>query len=88
MSTSDAPQRIHIDIPPNEVTLTFDDIFGPLLQTTRQGIGQPGTAMNPELAQQVQTLSSLITQLRDVIEKINQIDPTFLGSNQAPSASP
>ena len=86
MSTSDAIQRVHIDIPPNEVTLTIDDIFGPVVQQAAS-LTQPGAAADPELVQHVQTLSGLITQMRDVIDRINRIDPTILSSSSEPGAS-
>jgi len=43
-------------------------------------VAQPGSgaAANPDLAQHMQTLSALAGQLKEVISKINQIDPTLL----------
>jgi len=47
---------------------------------TTGGVAQPGSgaAANPDLAQHMQTLSALAGQLKEVISKINQIDPTLL----------
>jgi uncharacterized coiled-coil protein SlyX len=62
-----------------DVNLTLDDILTPLMAKagTSPQAGS-GAAANPELAQHLQTLSALAGQLKDVISKINQIDPTML----------
>ena len=88
MSTSDSPQIIQIEVEPHEVNLTLEDIVNPLLQAAGNlAQGQPGTTLDPEVAQHVQNLADLLTQLKDVYTKINQINPALLRSSLQPPTS-
>lgn len=104
MSTDATPDIVQVPVKRYDVNLTLDDILTPLTQTashvTQPGAaGQPNTVTrlaaagaggtaNPELAQHLQTLSELAGQIKDVVSKINQIDPTLLAptSGQSPKA--
>lgn len=69
-----------------EVNLTFDDLFGPVLETARARTAPGAVAsLSPELTQHLQTVADLLTQLRDVLDSINQIDPT-VWDTQPPAA--
>ncbi|MGI8915107.1 MAG: hypothetical protein ACR2JY_15195 [Chloroflexota bacterium] len=79
MSTESTPQVTMVPVKRYDVNLTLDDILTPL--TAKEGTSSqagPGAAANPELAQHLQALSALAGQLKDVVSKINQIDPTML----------
>lgn len=93
MSTGETPPVIMVPVKKYDVNLTLDDILTPLTQTADHaappaaGAGPDevsrlavtgSAAANPELAQHLQTLSQLASQLKDVVSKINQIDPTVL----------
>ena len=79
MSAESTPQVALVPVKRYDVNLTLDDLLTPLTQTaaklTQAG---PGAAATPELAQHLQTLSDLAGQIKEVVGKINQIDPTML----------
>lgn len=90
MSAEGTPQVTMVPVKRYDVALTLDDLLTPLTQTASKPAqagappadrtlaeAAPGAA-NPELAQHLQTLSDLAGQLKDVVSKINQIDPTVL----------
>jgi hypothetical protein len=89
MSTGDSPTVIHIDVEPHEVNLTLDYLLQPLMQHAAN-LSQPDASanMDPQLAQHVQNLSSLLTQLNDVVGHINQLDPTILAPAPPPPPAP
>ena len=90
MSTERTSQVAMVAVKRYDVNLTLDDILTPLTQSagkvpeagpgTTGSVAQSGSgaAGNPDLAQHMQTLSALAGQLKEVISKINQIDPTLL----------
>ena len=82
MSTDDAtPQITMVPVKRYDINLTLDDILTPLTQTASQlNGGRVGAALDPEVAQHLQTFTDLVTQLKDVVSRINQIDPTLLAS--------
>jgi hypothetical protein len=100
MSTGDTPQITMVEVPRHDVTLQMEDILGPLAQTAAALATAPqasiaaaaaqlqATAAEPsaELLQYLQTFNDLVNQLRDVVSKINQIDPNVLASK--PGAPP
>ena len=47
----------------------------------------PGAALDPEVVQHLQTFTNLVTQLKDVVSQINQIDPSLLASRPGPPPS-
>jgi hypothetical protein len=89
MSTNDAtPQIKMVSVKRYDINLTLDDILTPLTQTAAQvNTGRVGAALDPEVAQHLQTFTDLVSQLKDVVAQINQIDPTVLASKSAPPPS-
>jgi hypothetical protein len=79
MSAESTPQVALVPVKRYDVNLTLDDLLTPLTQTAaRLTQAGPGAAATPELAQHLQTLSDLAGQIKEVVGKINQIDPTML----------
>ncbi len=90
MSTDDTPQVTMVPVKRYDVTLTLDDILTPLTQTaTHLGTaGMLGAATDhPEMAQHLQRFTDLVSQLKDVIGHIDQIDPSLLASKPGPPPS-
>ena len=89
MSTADTPQVTMVPVKRYDVTLTMDDILTPLTQTTTHlnTAGMVGAATDPEVAQLLQRFNELVSQLKDVVTQINQIDPTLLASKAGPPPS-
>ena len=96
MAAEDTSQVVMVPVKRYDVNLTLEDLLTPLAEAASQQ-PQPGpggavahavTPSNPELAQHMQTLSQLASQLKDVVSKINQIDPTVLAPkpSQPPKA--
>ena len=68
-----------------DINLTLDDILTPLTQTgSHVARARQGKALDPETAQLLRKFTDLVTQLKDVVNQINQIDPSLL----APKAGP
>ena len=89
MSTNDTPQVIMVPVKRYDVTLSLDDILTPLAQTAAN-LNQAGlvaSSNNPDVAQHLQNFTSLVTQLQDVVSKINQIDASLLASKAGPPPS-
>jgi hypothetical protein len=89
MATDNTPQVTMVPVKRYDVSLTLDDILNPLTQTaSRVAQAAPGAALDPEVAQHLQTFSELVNQLKDVVTQINSIDPNLLASKPAspPSA--
>ena len=85
MSTSDTPQVTMVQVKRYDITITLDDILTPLTQTAANLTqGRVGAALDPEVAQHLQTFTDLVTQLRDVVQKLNAIDPSLLASKPGP----
>jgi hypothetical protein len=89
MATDETPQVTMVPVKRYDVTLTMDDILSPLSQTTTHlnTAGMVGAATDPEVAQLLQQFNELVSQLKDVVTKINQIDPTLLASKSGPPPS-
>lgn len=83
MSTGDTPAKRY------DVNITFDDFVNALNEKTR-GLAQtgPGAAADPESAQYMQKLTELAVRLRQVVDQVNQVDPTLLAPppGQPPSS--
>ena len=86
MSTEDRPNIVMVPVPRVEVTLTLDDILTPLIQTASQ-LAQAGqtqaefrAALDPQVTQHLQRF----TELREVVQRINQVDPSLLASKRGP----
>jgi hypothetical protein len=87
MSTDDAtPQITMVPVKRYDVTLTLDDILTPLTETATHlnSAGLVRTAVDPDVAQHLQTFTDLVSQLKDVVAQINQIDPNLLASKPGP----
>jgi hypothetical protein len=78
MSTESTPQVALVPVKRYDVNLTLDDLLTPLTQTAAKLTQAGPGAAAPELAQHLQTLSDLAGQIKEVVGKINQIDPTML----------
>jgi hypothetical protein len=89
MATDDTLQVIMVPVKRYDITLTLDDILIPLTQTASNlaQAAAPRAALDPEVAQHLQTFTNLVTQLKDVVSRINQIDPSLLASNPGPPPS-
>jgi len=85
MSTSDTPQVTMVQVKRYDINITLDDILTPLTQTAANLTqARVGAALDPEVAQHLQTFTELVTQLRDVVQKLNAIDPSLLASKPGP----
>ena len=79
MSTNDdTPQVKMVTVTRYDVNLSLEDILTPLTQTAAsltQAQAAPGVApapaMDPTMVQQLQRLSDLASQLKDVVTQIN-----------------
>jgi hypothetical protein len=88
MATDDTtPQITMVPVKRYDINLTLDDILTPLTQTASRlnTTGTVGAATDPAVAQHLQTFTDLVTQLKDVVARINQIDPTLLASKPGPT---
>ena len=88
MSTDDTtPQITMVPVKRYDVNLSLDDILTPLTQTASQvnSDSRVGAALDPEVVQHLQTFTDLVTQLKDVVAHINQIDSTLLASKSGPT---
>jgi hypothetical protein len=75
MATDDVPQTPQVPV----LNLTFDYILTPLIQlSARRAQERAASAQPSEMDQQVQQLSDLARQLKDVIDRINATDSTVL----------
>ena len=90
MSTDDTPQVTMVPVKRYDVVLSMDDILTPLSQTTTHlnNAGIVGAATDPEVAQLLQRFNDLVSQLKDVVNQINQIDPSLLASKPGPPPPP
>jgi hypothetical protein len=86
MSTDDTPQVIMVPVKRYDVVLTLDDILTPLTQTAASlsAAGMIGTDADPQVAEHLQRFTDLVTQLQDVVGRINQLDPSLLASKLGP----
>jgi hypothetical protein len=86
MSTNDTPQIIMVPVKRYDVVLTLDDILTPLTQTAASlnAAGMIGAGVDPQIAQHLQEFTDLVTQLKDVVGRINQIDASLLASKPGP----
>jgi hypothetical protein len=85
MATDQSPQVIMVPVKRYDVNLTLDDILTPLTQTSGHVARAPlGKTLDPEVAQLLRKFTDLVTQLKDVVNQINKIDPSLL----APKAGP
>jgi hypothetical protein len=86
MSTNDTPQIIMVPVKRYDVVLTLDDILTPLTQTAASltTAGMLGPGADPQIAQHLQQFTDLVTQLKDVVGRINQIDASLLASKPGP----
>lgn len=89
MAADNTPEVTQVPVKRHEVNLTLEDILVPLTQATVDAAhAKLGAAPNPELAQHLQNLTTLAGQLRDVVSRINQIDPTLLAPTTSQPNSP
>lgn len=79
MPADDAPEVILVPVKRYDINLTFDDILTPLTRTeSHQPAARSVTTQRPELDQLLQQFADLARQLKDVIARINEIDPSVL----------
>lgn len=90
MATNE-PHRITVPVRRYDVNLSLDDILVPLTRTSAaltQAAHQPASvfaaAAQPEAAQLLQRFTQLVSELREVVDRINQIDPNLLASKPGP----
>jgi hypothetical protein len=73
-----------------DVTLTLDDILTPLKETASQlaraGQREPtlAAALDPQIVLHLQRFTELVTELSEVVARINQVDPNLLASKRGP----
>lgn len=85
MATDNSSQVIMVPVKRYDVTLTLDDIMTPLTRTGGHLTkGRVGKALDPEVAQLLHKFTDLVTQLKDVVNQLNQIDPSLLASKAGP----
>jgi hypothetical protein len=83
MSTQDSPEVIEIQVTQHQLNLTLDDFLNPLIEKPRLFIqAAPGPSLlpdlHPDIAQHLQRISDLASELKAEIDLINQIDPDAL----------
>ena len=85
MATDDSSQVTMVPVTRHEVTLSLTDILTPLTQTAANlaAAGHPAV-QDPELSQHLENFTSLVTQLQEVVGRINQLDATVLASRPGP----
>jgi hypothetical protein len=64
------------------VSLSLQDILTPLLQFSSQPHVAQAAAANPELQQHTTQLTDLARQLRDIVDRLNAIDPSLLATGR------
>lgn len=81
MSIDDVPTIVQVPVKRYDVNLTLDDLLTPLIElSARRAQEKVASAEISEVDQHVQQLSDLARQLKEVISRINQADPTILAS--------
>jgi ABC-type transporter Mla subunit MlaD len=85
MSTDDQRDLIMVPVKRYDVTLSMDDILGPLTQTA-DNLNKAGLVSDPssEVAQHLQTFTDLVNQLAEVTRRINELDASLLVSKAGP----
>jgi uncharacterized protein Yka (UPF0111/DUF47 family) len=79
MTTDDVPEVVMVPVRRYDINLTLDDIISPLEQTASSLIeARSVSTTDPRLAEHLQKLSELASQLKQVVNQVNQIDPTLL----------
>ena len=84
MSEQDnTPDITMVPVTKHEVVLSLDDLLDPLTRTAenlnRAGLGRVN---DPEVAEQLQEFTQLVTQLKEVGTRINVMDPDLLASKR------
>lgn len=85
MSTDDTSEVIMVPVTQHEVTLSLSDILTPLTQTAAN-LAQAGyeSVQDPEVAAHLENFTNLVTQLQDVVGRINEKDASLLASKPGP----
>ena len=91
MATDDVPKIVQVPVKRYDVNLTLEDILTPLTQLSAHRAQQRAASVqsseavqsaeavqSSEMDQHLQQLSDLARQLKDVISRINEADPTVL----------
>jgi hypothetical protein len=90
MSTPDKPNVTMVPVKRYDVNLSLNDILTPLTKMAATQVpGRGIAAPDSDLSQHVQQLSDLAQRLRDVVGRIDTIDPSLLApTTQAQKKSP
>ena len=75
--TESTDDIVWIPVEKVEVNLTLEDILTPLTQTA---------AADPQMAEHMQQLNTTAAQLKDIVSRINEMDPTVLAPRPAEQA--
>jgi hypothetical protein len=88
MATGDTPEVTMVAVTQHVVNVSLTDILTPLTQTAAN-LAQSGhpAVQDPEIAQHLQNFADLVSQLQDVVTRINQLDATVLASRPGPPPS-
>lgn len=87
MPAPDAPNVVMVPVQRYDVNFSLSDILTPLTQVgTRSLQGSPTKARDLELQNHLKELSDLAAKLKEVVDRIQAIDPTFLAP--APRSTP
>jgi hypothetical protein len=73
-------QVVMVPVTKHEVSLALEDILTPLTQLHTQAHIAALVGVHPELGPHLQQVGTLASQLRDVISRINAIEPKVLAS--------
>ena len=76
-STEPTDEIVWIPVEKVEVNLTLEDILTPLTQTA---------AADPQMAEHMQQLNTTAAQLKEIVSRINEMDPTVLASRRTEQA--
>jgi hypothetical protein len=89
VSEQETPDIVEVQVTRHDINLTFDDILKPLMQISPATVkSASGNAIDPNAAQHLKTLGDLATQMKDVVDRINGIDPSLLTAEVSGNLKP
>jgi hypothetical protein len=75
---ADPPNVIQVPVKRYDISISLHDILTPLTQFAAQAHVVQAGSVNPEVQQSAVQLGQLVSQLRDVVSRLNAIDPSLL----------
>jgi hypothetical protein len=72
------PTVVQVPVPRHDINISLQDILTPLIQLSRQPHVAEAVASAPDVQPHLVQLGELARQLRDVVQRINEINPNLL----------